>query len=110
VITATEEPQRGLSMGCFRFLTKPVSREQIAELLGDLDRLVRSSVRRMLVLEDDPAQQMSIAELLRSPKVEIKTAGDAEAALALLDAQKFDCLLLDLRLPGRISGDQLLEK
>ena len=30
--------------------------------------------------------------------------------LALLKERQFDCLILDLRLPGRISGNQLLEE
>jgi CheY-like chemotaxis protein len=42
--------------------------------------------------------------------VQVTPAGDAETALALLAQQQFDCLVLDLRLPGRISGNQLLEE
>jgi CheY-like chemotaxis protein len=42
--------------------------------------------------------------------VQLTPAGDAETALALLAQQQFDCLVLDLRLPGRISGNQLLEE
>ena len=35
---------------------------------------------------------------------------DAEAALALLAQQEFDCLVVDLRLPGELSGDQFVER
>jgi HAMP domain-containing protein/signal transduction histidine kinase/CheY-like chemotaxis protein len=110
VFSANEEPRRGLRIGCYRFCTKPVSREQVDEVLVDLHRFVESPLRNVLVLEDDPAQQMSIAELIRNPKIEITVAGDAESALRLLAGQQFDCLVLDLRLPGRISGNQLLEE
>jgi CheY-like chemotaxis protein len=63
-----------------------------------------------LVLEDDPAQQMSIATLIGNPKLQVTPAADAEDALTLLAQRHFDCLILDLRLPGRISGNQLLEE
>jgi CheY-like chemotaxis protein len=71
---------------------------------------VERSMKQVLVLEDDPAQQMSIATLIGSPKVQVTPAADAEDALRLLAQRQFDCLILDLRLPGRISGNQLLEE
>ena len=110
IFSANEEPQRGLRIGCFRFRTKPVSREQVDEVLLDLHRFIESPLRHVLVLDDDPAQQMSIVQLIGNPKLDISVAGDAESALSLLAGQQFDCLVLDLRLAGRISGNQLLEE
>ena len=109
-ISATDEGHRGLRMGCLRYCTKPVSREEVDEVVSDLRKFVERPTRNVLVLEDDPAQQLSIAELISSPKVKITTATDADHALSLMEQQQFDCLLLDLRLPGRISGNQLLEE
>ncbi len=110
IVTANDESQRGLKMGSLRFCTKPISREQIDKIVADLRGYVERSTKQVLVLEDDPAQQMSIAELIRNPKVQVTAAGDAESALGLLKERQFDCLILDLRLPGRISGNQLLEE
>ena len=110
IISASDESQRGLKMGSLRFCTKPVSRDQVEEAVAGLRGFVERSMRQVLVLEDDPAQQMGIAELIGNPKVQVTPAGDAETALTLLAQQQFDCLVLDLRLPGRISGNQLLEE
>jgi HAMP domain-containing protein/signal transduction histidine kinase/CheY-like chemotaxis protein len=110
IISASDESQRGLKMGSLRFCTKPVSRDQVEEAVAGLRGFVERSMRQVLVLEDDPAQQMGIAELIGNPKVQVTPAGDAETALTLLAHQQFDCLVLDLRLPGRISGNQLLEE
>jgi HAMP domain-containing protein/signal transduction histidine kinase/CheY-like chemotaxis protein len=110
IVSANDESQRGLKMGSLRYCTKPVSHEQIDKVVKDLRGYVERSTRQVLVLEDDPAQQMSIAELIRNPKVQVTPACDAENALALLAQREFDCLILDLRLPGRISGNQLLEE
>ncbi len=110
IVSANDESQRGLKMGALRHCTKPISREQIDKVVTDLMGYVERSTKQVLVLEDDPAQQMSIAELIGNPKVQVTPAGDAEHALALLAEQRFDCLILDLRLPGRISGNQLLEE
>jgi HAMP domain-containing protein/signal transduction histidine kinase/CheY-like chemotaxis protein len=110
IVSANDESQRGLRMGSLRYCTKPISREEIDQIVADLHGYVERSMREVLVLEDDPAQQMSIAELIGNPKVQVTAAGDAENALALLAQRPFDCLILDLRLPGRISGNQLLEE
>ena len=110
IVSANDESQRGLRMGSLRYCTKPISREEIDQIVADLHGYVERSMREVLILEDDPAQQMSIAELIGNPKVQVTAAGDAENALALLAQRPFDCLILDLRLPGRISGNQLLEE
>ncbi len=66
-----------------------------------------SRVRRLLVVEDDPAEQLSVSELLGHSDVEITTAGTGAAALEALRAGSFDCVVLDLRLPD-MSGFELL--
>jgi HAMP domain-containing protein/CheY-like chemotaxis protein/signal transduction histidine kinase len=109
-VSANDEMQRGLKLGCRRYCVKPVSREEIKEVIKDLRNFIERPTKRLLVLEDDPAQQLSIAELVGNPKVQITSANDADRALEILSDEEFDCLLLDLRLPGRISGNQLLEQ
>jgi CheY-like chemotaxis protein len=65
-------------------------------------------VRRLLVVEDDPAEQMSVTELLAHSDVEITTAATGAEALAAMRGGSFDCVVLDLRLPD-MSGFELLE-
>jgi HAMP domain-containing protein/signal transduction histidine kinase/CheY-like chemotaxis protein len=110
IVSANDESQRGLRMGSLSYCTKPISREQINKIIGDLRGYVDRPTKQVLVLEDDPAQQMSIAELIRNPKIQVTPATDGDNALALLAQGQFDCMILDLRLPGRISGNQLLEE
>ena len=64
-------------------------------------------VRRLLVVEDSPAEQLSIVELIAHDDVEITTVGTGEEALDAMRSQAFDCVVLDLRLPD-ISGFDLL--
>jgi CheY-like chemotaxis protein len=66
-------------------------------------------MRRLLVVEDDPAEQLSVAELLGHTDIEIVTVATGGAALAALRANAFDCVVLDLRLPD-MSGFDLLEE
>src|SRR5262249_34276642 len=62
-----------------------------------------------LVVEDDRAEQMSIAELLGHDDIEILTAGTGSEALRVLRREPCDCVVLDLRLPDT-SGFDVLEE
>ena len=65
--------------------------------------------RRLLVVEDNEIERQSIVELLDNAGVEIATAGSGAETWDALHAQRFDCIVLDLRLPD-ISGFELLER
>ena len=69
----------------------------------------QTRARRLLVVEDNEAEQMSIVELLGHPDVEIKMVGTGEDALAAMREQSFDCAVLDLRLPD-MTGFEVLER
>jgi len=107
ILTVEDERQYGLEHGAFSFLTKGATTEGLEQALERLRNFTASRVRRLLVVEDDPAEQLSITELLGHTDVEISTAGTGAAALAALRAGEFDCMVLDLRLPD-MSGFELL--
>jgi CheY-like chemotaxis protein len=56
--------------------------------------------KALLVVEDDPVQRQHLVDLLRSVEASTVAVGSGEEALAMLEDQKFDCLVLDLGLPG----------
>jgi CheY-like chemotaxis protein len=60
------------------------------------------------VVEDNPAEQLSISELLGHDDVQIDTAGTGAEALQALRGGSYDCAVLDLRLPD-MSGFEVLE-
>jgi CheY-like chemotaxis protein len=65
--------------------------------------------RRLLVVEDNVAEQVSIKELLGHDDLDIVTADSGAAALAALADQPCDCMVLDLRLPD-MSGFEVLQR
>jgi CheY-like chemotaxis protein len=66
-------------------------------------------MRRLLVIEDDRGSRKAINELVGSEDVEIIGVGTGEDALAALAESAFDCIILDLGLPG-MDGFQFLER
>jgi len=107
ILTIEDERQYGLERGAFQFITKTVTTDALEAAFDRLKSFTASRVRRLLVVEDDPAEQLSVTELLGHSDVEITTAATGAAALAALRAGGFDCVVLDLRLPD-MSGFELL--
>jgi HAMP domain-containing protein/CheY-like chemotaxis protein/signal transduction histidine kinase len=109
IITMDEDRQHGLARGAFSFVTKPTSMAGVSAALSRIKEYAKPRRKRLLVVEDDKAEQMSIEELLGSSDIEIVTTGSGSDALALLRRDPCDCVVLDLRLPD-MSGFEVLEE
>jgi len=109
IVTLDEDRQHGLARGAFSFVTKPTTREGIADALSRIKEFSAPRRKRLLVVEDNKAEQMSIHELLGHDDIEIVNAGTGDEALATLRNRPCDCVVLDLRLPD-MSGFEVLER
>ncbi|MBV8322237.1 MAG: response regulator, partial [Hyphomicrobiales bacterium] len=109
IITLDEDRQHGLARGAFAFVTKPTSTEGVQAALARIKEYAKPRRKRLLVVEDNRAEQMSIAELLGHDDIEIVTAGTGSEALRVLRREPCDCVVLDLRLPD-MSGFEVLEE
>lgn len=63
--------------------------------------------RRILVVDDDPDSLAIIGEALRWEGYQISNASSGQEALASLQAQKFDLVILDVNMPGMNGLDTL---
>jgi signal transduction histidine kinase/CheY-like chemotaxis protein/CHASE3 domain sensor protein len=109
VISVTDLSQEALEMGAAGYDLKPVPREELAEALRRLEARFAPGPRRLLVVEDDDRQREAIGELLAHDDLQITGVASAEQALGALRSSTFDCVVLDLALPG-MSGYELLER
>jgi CheY-like chemotaxis protein len=107
ILTVEEERQYGLERGAFAFMNKPATTEGLADALDRIKKFAAHRIRELLVVEDDPAEQMSIAELIGFDDVKITAVESGADALRVMRERSFDCVVLDLRLPD-ISGFDLL--
>jgi CheY-like chemotaxis protein len=62
-----------------------------------------------LVVEDEPAQQLSIQALLGHDDIDVTVVATGRDALAEVEKSQYDCAVLDLRLPD-MTGFDLLEE
>lgn len=108
VVSGADHSQTALSLGAVGYLVKPVKREDLSDVLETLEAKLTTTMRQVLIVEDDRVQREAVAELLGSRDVKTVGVGTAAECLDLLARETFDCMVLDLTLPDA-SGFSLLE-
>jgi CheY-like chemotaxis protein len=108
IISVEEERLQGLGHGAFSYLIKPATTDELKKAFDRVMQYARSRRRHLLIVEDNEIERQSIIELLSHEDVEIAAASTGAEALEALRQKRFDCLILDLRLPD-ISGFDLME-
>jgi len=109
VVSVHDYQRVALEMGAIGYALKPVKREELEGAFRKLEAHLQRSARSVLVVEDDPVQRDAIARLLGGSGVEITPVGTAQEAFEKLRSATFDCMVLDLMLPGT-SGFDLLSR
>lgn len=64
--------------------------------------------RRILIVDDDAAIRYMLARPLRQAGHVVEEVGDGQAAIQLIDTSPYDAVLLDVGLPGGVSGLDVL--
>jgi len=109
MLTLDEDRSHGLARGAFSFVTKPTSTEALEEALLKIKDYASPRRKHLLIVEDNPGEQMSIQELLGHDDIDVSVAATGTEALASIRQKHVDCVVLDLRLPD-MSGFDVLEQ
>jgi HAMP domain-containing protein/CheY-like chemotaxis protein len=109
ILTMDEDRQHGLSRGAFSFVTKPTTPEGLESAFGKIKDYTIPRLKRLLVVEDNPAEQLSIRELLGHHDIDVSVAATGVEALNAVTEKTYDCMVLDLRLPD-MTGFEVLER
>jgi HAMP domain-containing protein/CheY-like chemotaxis protein/signal transduction histidine kinase len=108
MLTLDEDRHHGLARGAFAFVTKPTTTEGLETAFARIKEYSIPRRKRLLVVEDNPAEQLSIKELLGCDDIDVTVVATGSEAIRTVNEQAFDCVVLDLRLPD-ISGFEVLE-
>jgi HAMP domain-containing protein/signal transduction histidine kinase/PleD family two-component response regulator len=101
--------QAVLRAGAAGFHARPADADELAGAFQAAGAFLDRAVRQLLVVDDDEAERMSVTELVGAgDDVEVTAVGSSEDALAALEERRFDCIVLDLKLP-KMTGFALLD-
>ncbi len=109
VISVDEQRERSMKSGAVSYLQKPVTPESIERALEHTIDFVNRPLKNLLVVEDDANQRQGILETIGNGDVCATAVGTAAEALRAIEAQRFDCIVLDLGLPDMRGSDLIAE-
>jgi signal transduction histidine kinase/CheY-like chemotaxis protein len=105
LVTILEDRNLGYALGAAEYVTKPVSRERIREIL----RRYGSRSAPVLVVEDDASTRDLMRRALEQEGVTVVEAENGRVALERLESCQPALILLDLMMP-EMDGFELLQK
>ena len=107
ILTSDEDRQHGFARGAYAVLTKPSTSEDLEGAFAKIKNYSGRRLRKLLVVEDNSIEQMSIQALLSHDDIEIKPVSTGAECLQALREEAIDCVVLDLRLPDMSGFDVL---
>jgi CheY-like chemotaxis protein len=110
IVSGSDGRQNALRAGAVAFVEKPISKESLDKAFGDIESFIARDVKNLLVVEDDEQQQAALVELIGGgDDVNVAAVSSSEAALDALERTRFDCIVVDLKLP-EMGGFELLDR
>ena len=110
MLTIVDNRALGYRLGAAGYLLKPFTEGALADALDRL-RAANGGVKpqRILVADDDPNVPDMIRQLLENTDYTIEVAADGAEALAMIERNPPDALLLDLMMPN-VDGFTVIER
>ena len=88
MLTLDEDRQHGLARGAFSFVTKPTTTEGLEAALDRIKEYAAPRRKRLLVVEDNPAEQLSIRELLGHDDIDVSVVATGAEALEAMSSEQ----------------------
>ena len=100
VVGPVQHTRRALELGALAMLSDAAEHHAIEAALSQLHAFLERQVKRLLVVEDNDVQRQSIVDLVGNGDVSTTAVATGEQALQALQQEPYDCMVLDLTLPG----------
>jgi CheY-like chemotaxis protein len=105
----SENRSEALAGGAIGLQTKPVSREQLQQVLSEIENLSKAKIRQLLVVEDNDHHRKATQNLLENIGLKVTSVDEGKQACQEILTGKYDCVILDIDLPD-ISGFDVLKQ
>lgn len=109
IISLHDRKKETMALGAFSYTRKPVSVNDLQQVLGKVEDFILRGMKKLLIVEDNELQNAAISELIGNGDVKCFSAYSGTEAYRMLVRENFDCVILDLGLPD-ITGYEFLEK
>ncbi len=108
IMSGAQDSGEAKVLGALGFLKKPVTRDTISAAIKSMTGIPERN-KQLLLVDDSQVDIKAIHTLFEQDRFEIQTAHTGQDALSLLEAGRFDTVILDLKLPD-MTGFEWLKK
>ena len=109
IIGSLHDRQQALTLGAIGCVEYNAAPEQWDQIMNHIHDFVERPIKQLLIVEDNDAQQRSIATIIGNTDVSVLGVRTGGEALDILRQQKVDCVIADLGLPD-MDGRELVDK
>lgn len=107
MLTFVDDKQRGLAFGADHFMSKPVDRRELLEVMEAYESATQDG--DVLVVEDDEASRQMLVRHLEREGFKVTAASNGGEGLARLEAIQPSLVFLDLMMP-HVDGFEFLRR
>jgi len=107
IVSAMPEKAQALNLGAEDFTEKPVSQNDVQDLLFKIKEEIGDAFNRVLLVEDNVALHDAISDQFANKGIELSIAANGEEGLKYVEDNGFDCMIVDLMLPDMDGVDLL---
>ncbi|MBS2008963.1 MAG: HAMP domain-containing protein [Cyanobacteria bacterium SZAS TMP-1] len=108
IISVDEQQKRGMQLGAFGYLMKPVSSQKLGLALDRAHRVASEKQRYVLFYEPLEARHAPISEAVQHKNIHCQFATTIDALYDAMDQREFDCFVLKVE-PGAPVTASLIE-
>ncbi|CAG0926674.1 Autoinducer 2 sensor kinase/phosphatase LuxQ [Thermoflexales bacterium] len=107
ICSIIQDKTRGFSLGAADYLVKPITEDELRRALERINR--EHTINKILVVDDEPSALNLLKRILESkPQYKVLDASGGAQALAIVEHDKPDLILLDLMMP-EVDGFAVLD-
>jgi HAMP domain-containing protein/signal transduction histidine kinase/CheY-like chemotaxis protein len=108
VVSTDDARERAFNAGAFAFLAKPIQKKDLLDgLLDHVLRFIQRTPKNVLAVTADAARRDWLKSYLAADDVQVTVSPGYESAVAMIEGQAVDCLVVDASLPPP-DGDALI--
>src|SRR5690606_4298004 len=107
VISVADQIHRCFHMGALGVVQKPAAKAALKEALVRTRQFIEREVKSVLVAHGDEDGRSELMDALRSDRIEVAGTDSGEEALAMLQRQRYDCIVVGPRLRDMSAVDLL---